>query len=455
MKTYQDLMSAQDNIIQFVHSAIIEHETSEAYRMASIAVEYAAQRNVTIVNYQKLLYDLSGRAVPDNWSANFKLCSNFFERFVTQQTQFLLGNGPEWSDETTAEKLGDDFPSRLVEAGESALVQGVAFGFMNFDHLDVFELTEFVPLFDEENGALMAGVRFWQVASDKPMRATLYEIDGYTDFIYDSQGGRAMGEKKPYKVVVTQSVADGEYIYDGQNYPTFPIVPLWANKHRQSELVGLRSEIDAYDLIKSGFANDLDDASQIYWALENAGGMDDVDMAKFIERMKTVHAAQLEGEGAKATAHTIDVPYNAREAMLDRLRNDMYEDYQALDVKSMADGAVTATQIRAAYEPMNSKADKWQMQVRDFIKGLLAIIGVDDTPTFTRSTIINESEEVQTLIAAEPFLSGEYITRKILSILGDGEKADEIIEEMERSEATRYGFNEDPDQPIEDPSEDE
>jgi Phage portal protein, SPP1 Gp6-like. len=441
MKTYQDLMAAGD-VMEFTRSAITEHKSSSAYKTASDATEYAAQRNVTITRYQKLLYDMSGKAVPDNWSANYKLCSNFFDRFTTQQTQYLLGNGPEWGEESTAGKLGDDFPQRLREAGKYSLIQGVSFGFMNLDHLDVFKLTEFVPLYDEENGALMAGIRFWQISNDKPLRATLYEIDGYTDYIWRNGEGEAIDEKKTYKMRVTSNEVDGGYIFEGENYPTFPIVPLWGNQYHQSELVGLRSEIDAYDLIKSGFANDLDDASQIYWALENAGGMDDIDMAKFIERMKTVHAAQLDGEGARATAHTIEVPYNAREVMLDRLRADMYEDYMALDTKNMASGAVTATQIRAAYEPVNAKADEWESLVKDFVGGILSVLGIDDKPTFTRSAIVNETEEVQTIVNSASYLSSEYVTRKILSVFGDLAKADEVIAEMEKGESTRFGFGE-------------
>ena len=46
--------------------------------------------------------------------------------------------------------------------------------------------------------------------------------------------------------------ADGEEIMDGENYPSFPIVPLWGSELKQSTLVGMREGIDAYDLIRSG-----------------------------------------------------------------------------------------------------------------------------------------------------------------------------------------------------------
>lgn len=444
MKTYQDLAKLGDtDRTDFVYEAISEHQSSDAYRQAIIAKEYAAQRNVTITKYQKTLYDMAGRAKPDLWSPNYKLCSNFFDRFVTQQVQFLLGNGCSWDNDATASKLGDDFDGKLREADKHSLIQGVSFGFMNYDHLDVFELAEFVPLYDEENGALMAGIRFWQIDKDKPLRATLYEIDGYTDYLYKQGGGTILNEKRTYKLSVKSSEADGDYIFDGENYPVFPIVPLWANQYKQSELIGLRGEIDAYDFIKSGFANDLDGA-QLYWVINNAGGMDDIDLAKFIERMKTVHAAVMEDDGAKAEAHEVNVPHAAREALLDRLRSDMYEDYMALDTKNLGSGAITATQIRAAYEPMNSKADEHEALVKDFIAGLLYVIGVDDSPTFARSTIVNTKEEIDTIVAAATFLPQEYVIKRILSILGDSEHIDDVMTMLDNEDASRFAYSEEP-----------
>lgn len=200
----------------------------------------------------------------------------------------------------------------------------------------------------------------------------------------------------------------------------------------------MRESIDAYDLIKSGFANDIDDASAIYWTIQNAGGMDDVDLVKFVERMKTVRAAVMEDDGAKAEAHTMDVPTNARETILARLRKDLYEDYMALDTKDIAGGAITATQIRAAYEPMDDKADQYEYQICQFIKEILTLAGIEDTPTFTRSRLVNVQEEVNTVLAASQYLDSEYVTRKILTLLGDGEQADEVIARMDYEDYDRF-----------------
>lgn len=444
MYTYQDLLAVGDDEnkrMDFVQTVIHSHKNTEQYELALTAQSYDKKQNETIMQYQKLLYTISGQAVPDNYSANYKLTSNFFNRFVTQECQYLLGNGVSMTEQADKDRLGYDFDTRLQELGRDALVDGVSFGFWNYDHLEVFRLTEFCPLWDEETGGLAAGIRFWQIDKIKPMRVTLYEMDGYTEYIWRNGKGEVYAPKRKYVLSVLEAPVGDSEIIDGYNYPSFPIVPLWGNPAHQSELVGIRSQIDAYDLIKSGFANDLDDASQIYWTIQNAGGMDDVDLAQFIERMKTVKAAVVEDDGARAESHTLEVPYASREALLERIRADLYDDFMALDPKTISGGAVTATQIKASYEPMNNKADMFEYCVMDFIDALFYLVGIESEASFTRSMIVNVQETVQVLTQAAMYLPEEYITKKVLETLGDGDKAEEILDMLNNEDIERIPIN--------------
>lgn len=437
MITYQDLekhSSSEQEKIAFVRTCIEAHKRSEFYEIARDAYEYNCHRNVTIRNYQKLLYKVTGEAIPDNFSANFKMACRHFHRFVVQEVQYLLGNGVTWGSEETEERLGTarcPFDNQLQDIAKKARWGGVAFGFFNLDHIDVFSVLEFVPLYDEDDGSMKAGIRFWQIDATKPLRATLYEIDGYTEYRWGVNGGEVVKEKTSYILKLRTSEADGTEIYDGENYPTFPIVPLWANPEHQSALVGLREQIDCYDLIKSGFANTVDEASFVYWTINNAGGMTDLDLAKFVERLKTLHAATVQDDGARAESHQQEPPYASREALLDRLDSDLYRDAMALNTDDLASGAVTATQIRAAYEPLNSKTDEFEYCVLDFIQGILAIAGINDEASFTRSTIVNVQEEVSVVIQAAPYLSDDYVTEKILAILGDADQAEELLKQRD------------------------
>lgn len=455
LKTYQDYLEIEQTDkakAEFVWDCIQQHKSSDFYRMAEVAEDYASHKNRTIRTYQKFLYEASGERVPDTYSANYKLSSNFFGRFVTQQVQFLLGNGVTFEDEATKTKLGKSFDSQVQKLARFALVGGVGYGLFNKDHIDVFSALEFVPLWDEENGALRAGVRYWQIDDTKPLRATFYEDDGYTEFIRreDTEGKESvleiMQEKRAYivrSVASDADVADGEIIYEGINYPTFPIVPLWGNHYKQSELVGIREQIDCYDLIKSGYADTIDEASFIYWSISNAGGMDDIDVKEFMNRLRRLRAAITTDFQATAEPHQIEAPYQARGELLDRIRADLYEDYQALDTKNLASGAVTATQIEAAYEPVNSKADDFEYCVTTFIDGILAIMGIDDEPTYSRSMIVNRTEEIQTVLQAAQFVDPEYVMQKVLTLLGDGDKYAEMQAKIDAEEISQLQIDED------------
>ena len=449
MKFYEDLLQVPEGDEQrrmdFILNAINDHKGTPLYEEACVAYEYFKKRNVTITEYQKLLYTLSGEVVPDNYSANYKFCNAFFPIFIRQENSFLLGDGVTFNDDTTKEKLGGDmFDNQIYIAGEAALWGAVSFLFFNLDHVDVFKVTEFVPLIGVEDGALHAGIRFWQVDANHPLRATLYEEDGYTEYIWDDEDtkenetrGRVLKPKQTYTHTVSVSVADGTEILDGKNYPSFPIVPLWANREHQSEFTGLRERIDGYDLIQSGFANDLDDASQIYWIVNNAMGMDEVDLAKFLDQMKRVKAAVIEDNEAHAEAHTIDLPYQAREAGLQSLRDSLYRDAMALDTEKLTAGNVTATAINASYENLELKCDGYEYCVTETINGLLALIGVDDSPTYHRRKTTNQPEITNMVLSAGEYLDDETILKHLPFLNID--EIDEIMLRKDQEEMTRFG----------------
>ena len=432
MKTYQDWLKvaggSEEQRMAFIKSLITDHKASPVYRTAIDAENYFAGQNTTIKRYEKMLYNARGEAVPDYFSANHKMANRFFYREVMQANSTLLGNGISWKNGIGEQALGDDFDRKALKAGRNAQVGGVCFGFYNNGKVEIYKVTEFAPLVDEEDGALKAGCRFWQIDAQKPLRATFFELDGYTEYQWDKDhaSGMVRTPKRPYIIVKQTSEAFGDEIFEYRNYPTFPIVPCWANEMHQSELVPIRSTIDCYDLINAKFANDVDDASLIYWAITNAGGMDDVDLVAYIDKMKKIHAAQLDGDQS-VTATTVDVPYQSRDVLLDRLEKQLYRDAMALNTYDIANGAVTATQIEAAYEPLNEKLDAFEGEMSDFIARLLAVAGVEDEPTYTRSIIVNKTEDITTIVNSALYLDDEYVTEKIMTLLGDKDKVDEML----------------------------
>lgn len=445
MKTYQDLLEAQKGgqkeLMSFIIAAINEHKNSDMYKAALEADLYMRHKNAFIYNAVDLIEDTLGRRVPILSDA-VKCASGFFPTFVIQQNQYLLGNGVTFNNKQTKDKLGgDEFDDQLAFMGEAALWGIVSFGFLNKNKVEIFRLASstepsFRPLWDEENGSLSAGIRFWQIDAQKPLRATLYELDGYTEYI--QRKGKEMTElvpKQSYKHKVRHSEIDGTEILYGSNYPSFPIVPFWGNPEHQSELVSIKGKIDMYDLISTGFARDEQEAATIYWTISNAGGMDKEDLEEFIKNLRIVRAANT-SEDTRIEAHTVEVPYQSRETYLNRLENDMYRDFMALNLRDISAGNNTATAIEAAYETLNNKADRYEYCVRQFIKGLLELVGVDDAPSFKRSKIVNVAEQTNTVVSM-----GNYIDdRTALNLfpLISVDEVDEILARKAEEEMGRY-----------------
>ena len=444
MKTYQDFLNTHESLYgEFCKATIDDFQKSLDYRRALAGETYYAKHNSTIEHFQKILYSVSGTPTEDPFGANYKLKTLFFRRLVIQMTQYILGNGIELKDPKHKEKLGKSFDAQLAKATKHAQAAGRSFLFWNLDHIEVFcyvpTKTEpgFCPLHDEQNGLLMGGIRFYTTTKEDSLiwHYTLYTPEGYAEYTEDDKG-IAGGEWHTYKTVRTITAADGVLEEIGSNYPTLPIVPLYASDTRESELVGLQESIDCFDLIKSGFANQIDDASVFYWVVRNAGGMDDPDLARLVQRLKTVHAAAV-GDDQSVEAHTLNIPHEARTKMLEILREDIYADFGALDMRTLSAAQKTTQEIQAAYQSQDNRAADLEYEILTALDKILALAGMpEEEVTLTWQKVANLTEQTNMILAAAPFLPEELTIRKLPFLTP--EEVEEAITALYDREAQQY-----------------
>lgn len=465
MLTYQNFLEIKDDAkrrTDFVLNVINEHRSNRMYKTAVAADEYDAERNVTILEFVRTLFSANGQKLTDETASNMKLTSNYFARLNTQRCTYSLGNGLTFQESSVGKKLGPDPDKKLKDAGYYGMIHGVSFLYWAYDHIHTFKLTEFAPLWDEQTSDLGAGVRFWQISPDKPIHAVLYSPDGYIEYESETGGSTNLAPKTgnfiPYRMTVQTTPAVGGDVETAHNYASLPIIPLWGSRLHQSTLVGMRSKIDAYDSVLSGFANDMTDCAQIYWIVNNAGGMTENDLAKFRERLLYRHIANVNGDdGVSITPYTQEIPYNARKALLEQLHGQIYSDFGALDTKSISAAAKTATEINAAYQPLDENADDFEYQVIDAVQKLLALQGVDAekaTPQFKRNRVANQLEQTQMVMTAANYLDDEAVLNHLPWLTP--EEVDELLkrkaaEELDRSiveqDALEDGVNDGDEEP--------
>lgn len=427
----------------FASDAVERHMQSEMYRNAVAADEYYRQRNVTISRFVQRIFSASGEAAEDFTASRLRIASNLFKRLNVQRCMYSLGKGVSFvgckdgsGEDVTKEALGPRFDDDVKAIGLYALIHGISFPFWNLDHIDVFTADEFAPVWDEVSGALVAGVRFWRIDPQHAWNATFYEEDGYTPMAAAGAGSldfAATDGKRAYKVTYRSVPADGlAMAVDSENYSRLPIVPVWGSDAHQSTLVGMREGIDAYDLIKSGLANDVRDCAQVYWLVSGAAGMQPEELDEWRARLSLTHIATAEDDQA-VTPYTQDVPVASRREVLAGIKADIYEDFGALDVHTVAAGA-TNDHIDAAYQPLDEEADEFERHIREGIMDLLELQGIVDTPVFTRNRISNVREQVETVALEAQWLDEETVLRKLPNITPD-----EVAKILEKREAEAWG----------------
>ena len=438
--TFQEFEKHEQDRAKWLGQAISQYMKSDRYLIALEADQYEMQLNTRILNFEHKIYDITGVSHKDFTCANHQLASNFFHRLNTQRVSYSLGNGVSFAGkrlernpdmtqtitDPTKEALGSKFDRILYNVAYHACEHGECYCFYNDGMFYEFPMTEFLPFMDEMTGQIRAGARFWCLEWKKrPVVVDLYEEDGYSRYM-TKKGKYGLGalelieKKKAYKQTVQVTEADGEEVVGEENYATIPIFVMYGKKTKQSTLIGMKQKIDAYDMIQSGYANDLSDCAQMYWLIDNAAGMDEEDVARLRDRMLLQHIVVADNQNSTITPYSQDVPYNSREACLERLKKDIYSDFGALDVQNIGAGAnLTATEIRAAYQTLDEEADDLEYQVEEFIQQILHFLGIEDSPTFDRNRIANEREETDMVLLAANYLDDETILKKLPFITVD------------------------------------
>jgi hypothetical protein len=181
--------------------------------------------------------------------------------------------------------------------------------------------------------------------------------------------------------------------------------------------------------------------------------MDDVDVARVLERIKTMGAAISSDEGT-IEQKQINIPYESRIAYLDRLEQDLYKDFGALKVENITAGGTTATQIKSAYAPLDMKATGLEYQCIGFVQNILKLQGIEATPQFKRDKIANYQDETTMVLQSANYLDTETVLKHLPFLSPD--EINDILKAKEEEEAERYeiaqqisqgkGFNPDEDE---------
>lgn len=425
---------------QFILSTISDHESNPMFYTGRDAGLYYRHQNPDIEAVKKIIYDRKGQAYVDKDSkSNHKIKANLFFVLVNQLIAYQLGNGISFEDEKIKESLGgSEFDFEIQKALAYAMCDGEAYAYVQEGKITPLcyackidgNEPLLVPLKDEDDGEIKAAIRYWRLTPNHPLRATLFELDGVTEYKeIDDKALAPMGEKKPYSGVTTSNAIEGTYRREAKNFDRFPIVTL-RYINGQSELEGNRQLLFAYDLVYSAMVNGVD-ANKFYWIIRNADGMSDKDDLNFVAdimRKNVLHVP----DDADVSKEELPDSQDTYSKTIAELRELIFENFMGVDVKRQLAGNVTTVEIKAAYENLNLKCDMLENPLSKFIKGILKVLGLDEKAVYhyKRANNINTTEFVTMLTNIAPILGDDTALKLICETLG-------LIDEYEKIKAQR------------------
>ncbi|NLR08677.1 MULTISPECIES: phage portal protein [Lactobacillaceae] len=373
--------------------------------------------------------------------ADNRVSSNFHQLLVDQEAGYVATVPPtiDVEDEALNDKikdaLGDNFNLRLNQMVVDASNAGVAWLHYWVDDSGQFRYgivppDQLVPIYSSDLDRKLLALRrsykqlnpetgkFFRVHeywTDKDVTVFKSEMSDYSDLalyndrftLYDVTSGNETG---------TGAVL--EHQLDRIPFIAFP-----KNKYQRPELLKYKGLIDVYDTVYNGFVNDIDDIQQVILVLTNYGGE---DLASFMKALKEDHAIKMDsvGTGDKSGVDklTIDIPVEARNALLEVTKSDLFVEAQGINPVDFKEiGNASGTAIRALYGHLELKASITESYFRDalteLVRAILRWLKVPDADgrkinqTWTRTAIQNDLEQAQIVAQLAQYSSDEAIAK--------------------------------------------
>ena len=337
-------------------------------------------------------YNADGKLVEDESRSNVKIPHPFFTELVDQATQYILsGNSfiksdiPELQTELDAYfNENEDFTSELSEVITDCQTKGFAFmqSFKNKEDRTTFKCADSLGVVEVE--ARFASDKkdhiiyhyIDRIDKDGKKVTRILDIDDENTCFYIQNGeGKIEKDKKesinPMPHNLYKNKDTGEVFKKTSQVANLPFYRLDNNKKQFSSLKPIKELIDDYDLMASSLSNNLVDFDSPVHVIKGFQG-DNLDELQHNLKTKKIIGVD---ENGGVEVHTVDVPYQAREAKLNLDEKNIYRFGMGLNTSGLKDTtATTNIAIKAMYSLLDLKCSKLEIRLKQFLRKLIKVV---------------------------------------------------------------------------------
>lgn len=380
-------------------------------------------KNKNDINDREIFCYIDKVKTVDLTKPNNKLSHAFMKLLIDEKIGYFLGTAPNIVAENKdfQEKLinifDDGVDELLNDIGVEASNKGIAWMQMYFDEKSKLKFMkipseQIIPIWaDSFHKKLKAVIRYYY--------ATVYEgknkknvlkveyWDDKTLMYYTEYNGKLIPDVEANRT--TEAI--GHYVKDNKQHGwgKVPFIYFKNNSNELNDLNYVKSIIDNYDLITSDTSNTLEEIQNLIYVLKGYGGE---ELSEFMKDLKYNKAIKIDAdEGAGVDTLNADLNIDAVEKHLDRLKRDIYQFGQGVNMDTDKFGAnPSGVALKFLYSGLSLKVDQMERKFKSSFKQLFWFIsqylkitdqGNYDPLTakviFHRSTITNDLELIESV----------------------------------------------------------
>lgn len=343
-----------------------------------------------IKDFRLFYYNNDGKLVEDKTRSNVKIPHPFFTELVDQATQYILsGDGLIKSDipelQTELDKYfvdDEDFIAELSEALTGCQAKGFEYmyAYKNAENRTVFQCADSIGVVEvraKDTDSNTEHIIYWYFdrigkEQKKIKRIQVWDANEVAYYVQVDNGEIEVDKSEavnPRPHTLYKKGKDAKTYFD--RFGFIPFFRLDNNKKQVSALKPVKELIDDYDLMASSLSNNLVDFDTPIHAVKGFQG-DNLDELQ--QNLKTKKIVGLDEDGG-IEVHTVDVPYQAREAKLNLDEKNIYRFGMGLNTSGLKDtNATTNIAIKAMYSLLDLKCSKLEIRLKQFLRKLIKVV---------------------------------------------------------------------------------
>lgn len=435
-------------------------------------------------------HDTISQVVNKN-NSNLHNVHTFHRLLVDQKVGYIVGkpptvtvDGDDAFKEALTERTGDEaFADVLADWVKEASNKGISWvhPYYNPDGTfmyDVIPAGEVIPFYDSEHQqTLEVVVRFYTydiVKSGQTVKR--YKVEWWTPtdvtyYIQDEQGSYLLDSSYPINPAPhwwnVTSVDGMEKSRAEMSWGRVPFVPLHNNSEDTSDLggdysdgidgngqplrrpKGIKSLIDAYDMISSSTTNNEIDLVALYWLIQGFGGETAQQVVKKLQINKAV-CVEGANDGA-ITAQQVELSVEERCKWLDMLRHDIYHFGMGIDTSDEQLGNnPSGVALKFKYTQLDLKANPLILKLKKALKELFWFITDDINRqegtaydyrkikvTVNKTMIANDLETVQMIMQSRGLVSDKTLLAAHPLVEDANQELKDLEEQQKKQDARR------------------